>query len=86
MPNLVDDGLPILQYADDTVIFMDHNIQQVNNMTLLLCVFANLSGLKINFEKSEIFCFEETKYFETQYSNYLVAKWDPCHLSTWSFQ
>jgi hypothetical protein len=27
VPHLVDDGLSILQYADDAIIFMDHNIQ-----------------------------------------------------------
>jgi retron-type reverse transcriptase len=27
IPNLVDDGLSILQYADDTILFMDHNFE-----------------------------------------------------------
>jgi hypothetical protein len=27
IPHLVRDGLPILQYADDTILFMDHNIE-----------------------------------------------------------
>ena len=35
--HLVEDGLSILQYADDTVIFLDHDIQQAMNMKLLLC-------------------------------------------------
>jgi hypothetical protein len=68
VPHLVDDGLSILQYADDTIIFMDHNIQHAKNMKLLLCVFKQLSGLKINFKKSEIFCFGEAKEFENQYT------------------
>jgi hypothetical protein len=36
IPNIIDDGLSILQYADDTIIFMDHNIEQAKNMKLLL--------------------------------------------------
>jgi hypothetical protein len=28
IPHLVQDGLSILQYADDTILFMDHNIEQ----------------------------------------------------------
>ena len=28
IPHLVDDGLSILQYADDTILFMDHNLEQ----------------------------------------------------------
>jgi len=67
--HLVEDGLSILQYADDTVIFLDHDIQQAMNMKLLLCTFEQLSGLKINFHKSEIFCFGQAKNCEMQYSH-----------------
>jgi hypothetical protein len=49
VPHLVDDGLSILQYADDTVIFMDHDIEQAKNMKVLLCMFEQLSDFKINF-------------------------------------
>jgi hypothetical protein len=27
IPHLVDDGLSILQYADDTVLFLDHDLE-----------------------------------------------------------
>ena len=27
IPHLVDDGLSILQYADDTILFLDHDIE-----------------------------------------------------------
>jgi hypothetical protein len=39
IPNLVDDGISILQYADDAILFMDHSIDQDRNMKLLLCAF-----------------------------------------------
>jgi hypothetical protein len=39
IPHLVDDGLSILQYADDTIIFLDHDIEQAKNMKLFLSVF-----------------------------------------------
>ena len=67
IPHLVDDGLSILQYADDTILFMDHNFDQAKNLKLILCAFEQLSGLKINFHKSELFCFGEAKNFESQY-------------------
>src|SRR5438132_4841094 len=69
VPHLVDDGLSILQYADDTIIFTENNLEQANNMKLLLCAFEQLSGLKINFHKSELFCFENAKNFQVEYSN-----------------
>jgi hypothetical protein len=57
IPHLVDGGLSILQYADDTVLFLDHDLDKAKSLKLLLCAFEQLSGLKINFHKSEIFCF-----------------------------
>jgi hypothetical protein len=74
IPNLVDDGISILQYADDTILFMDHNFEQVKNMKLLLSAFEQLSGLKINFHKSEIFCFGEAKEHESQYEQLFGCK------------
>jgi hypothetical protein len=40
---------------------MEHDLEKANNMKLLLCAFELISGLKINFHKSEIFCFGEAK-------------------------
>jgi hypothetical protein len=52
VPHLVDNGLSNLQYADDIILFMDHNVDLAKKMKLLLCVFEQLSGLKIKFYKS----------------------------------
>ena len=57
VPNLVDDGLSILQYADDTVLFMEDDLDEAKNLKLVLVAFEKLPGLKINFHKSELFCF-----------------------------
>jgi hypothetical protein len=61
IPYLVDGGVSILQYADDTIIFMENNLEKALNMKLILCIFEELSGLKINFHKSEIFLFRSGK-------------------------
>jgi hypothetical protein len=63
----VDGGVSILQYADDTIIFMENNLEKALNMKLILCIFKELSGLKINFHKSEIFCFSQAKEVENEY-------------------
>jgi GTP:adenosylcobinamide-phosphate guanylyltransferase len=55
IPHLVDVGLPILQYADDIINFMDHDLEEAKNKKLLLTVFEQMFGIKINFDKSEIF-------------------------------
>jgi hypothetical protein len=44
----------------DTILFMEHDLEKAVNMKLILCIFEQLSGLKINFHKSEIFCFGKT--------------------------
>jgi hypothetical protein len=71
IPHLVEGGVSILQYADDTILFMEHDLQKAVNMKLILCIFEQLSGLKINFHKSEIFCFGKAKDVENQYKQIL---------------
>jgi len=51
VPNLVDDGLSILQYADDTIMFIEDDLEKARNFKLVLIAFEKLSGLKINFHK-----------------------------------
>jgi hypothetical protein len=67
VPHLVDDGLSILQYTDDTIIFLDHDLEKAKNLKILLCAFEKLSGLKINFHKSEMYCFGEAKGMQDEY-------------------
>ena len=64
MPDLVEDGLSILQYADDTVLFMENDLEDGKNLKLVLCTFEKLSRLKISFYKSELFLFQGCKEFE----------------------
>ena len=68
IPHLVDGGLSILQYADDTLLFMEHDLEKAKNVKIILCSFEQLSGLKINFHKSELFCYGEAKHHIEQYS------------------
>jgi hypothetical protein len=42
IPHLLDDGLSILQYADDTIIFIDHDLEPAKNLKLLLSDFKHL--------------------------------------------
>jgi hypothetical protein len=67
IPHLVEDGLSTLQYADDTILFFDHDLDQAKSMELLLSVFEELYDLKMNFHKSEIICYG-AKDFENQYT------------------
>jgi hypothetical protein len=68
-PHLVDDGISILQYADDTILFMDDDLDKARNMKLFLCAFEQVSGLKINFHKSELFCFGQAQEVVDHYTD-----------------
>ena len=44
----------VLQYADDTIICLKENVENARNMKLVLYMYELMSGLKINFFKSEV--------------------------------
>jgi hypothetical protein len=67
--HIVHNGLSILQYADDTIIFLDHDLEQAKNLKLLFCAFEQLLGLKINFHKSEVLCYDATREMEASYTS-----------------
>jgi hypothetical protein len=73
VPHLVDGGLSILQYADDTTLFMEHDLEKARNMKLILLAFEQLSGLKINFHKSDFFCFGESNDDANLYAEFLAV-------------
>jgi hypothetical protein len=51
IPHLVEGGFLVMKYADDTILFMEHKLDKAFNMKLILCIFEQLSDLKINFCK-----------------------------------
>jgi hypothetical protein len=61
VPHLVEDGMSVLQYADDTILFINDDLERAKGLKLVLGAFEKLSGLKINFHKSELFCFGDAR-------------------------
>ena len=51
--NLIDKGVAILQYADVTIICLKDDLEVARTMKLLY-LYEVMSGLKINFSKSEV--------------------------------
>jgi len=66
--NLIDKGLAILQYADDTIIGIKDNIDVARNMKVLLYLYEMMSGLKINFSKSEVLLINGDDEKQIQYA------------------
>jgi hypothetical protein len=52
LPLQHDQYFPILQYADDTLIFLQGDVAQLLFLKNLLQQFGESTGLKVNFDKS----------------------------------
>jgi len=74
VPHLVEGGPSILQFADDTIIFLQDNIEQAKNLKVVLCAFKKLSRLKINFHKSELFYLGEAQEKTETYIQFFGCK------------
>jgi hypothetical protein len=46
---ILDRGCAILQYVDDTILYIKDDLESARNLKLLLYIFESMSGLKINF-------------------------------------
>src|SRR4051812_26823916 len=46
-------GIICLQYADDTILFLQNNIEKSQNLKSVLHCFEQVSGMRINYSKSE---------------------------------
>jgi hypothetical protein len=65
-------GESILQYADNTKKIMEHNLEKALNMKLILCIFEQLSRLKINFHKVRYFASPMLRICKMSQRFYLV--------------
>jgi len=54
IPEYIEGGVALLQYADDTILCIQDDLEVAQNLKLLLYLYENMSGLKINFNKSEV--------------------------------
>ena len=53
-PEVCAGGIISLQYADDTLLFLEHNLDKARALKWMLTCFEQLSGLKINYDKSDL--------------------------------
>ena len=65
----------ILQYADDTQLFTLFNEQSINAILQTFSKFSEVSGLKINFEKSEVLRIDDIRNSNLVIETDLALKW-----------
>jgi len=71
LSDLIPGGVSHIQYADDTVIMIEATEQSIRNLKLILYCFEWLTGLKINYHKSEVFVFGVTQLEKEKFANML---------------
>lgn len=57
----IDKGVNMLQYEDDTIFLMQDDFDSAHNLKLIMCLFEQMSGLKINFHKCGLFLFGDSR-------------------------
>lgn len=64
-----------LQYANDTVLFLQYSEEDMVNIKFLLFCYEELSGMKINYSKSEVFTVGLSKQESHNVADALTASW-----------
>jgi hypothetical protein len=72
--HLIQGGVTHLQYADDTILLLELEDNSLANLKFLLIAFEILSGLKINFLKSEVIVMGASQEEQARVANVLNCK------------
>jgi len=74
--HIIDRGVAMLQYVDDTIICLKHGIEGARNMEILLYMYELMTSPKINFYKSEVLTINDEGNYANVYAkifNYQVG-------------
>ena len=74
VPHLIQRGITHLQYTDDTIILTGCEDKYIKVMKFLLYCFEWMSGLKINYHKSEVIVFGVEEEEQQRIANMLNCK------------
>lgn len=69
-----DVKITYLQYADDTLIFCEANIDSLMNIKRMLVLFQLASGLQVNFHKSSLIGINTSSEWLTKAATSLLGK------------
>jgi Reverse transcriptase (RNA-dependent DNA polymerase) len=74
LANFNNQNIINLNYADDTLLFLQADLKMLEALKLILIGFENLTGLKINYTKSELIPLIYQNKRVIIWHNYLVVK------------
>jgi hypothetical protein len=74
VPHLIPGSVSHLQYADDTMILLQNTDSGIRNLKFILLCFELLSGMKINFHRSEVIVMGVAPEEEARFARLLNCK------------
>lgn len=74
LPHVIPGGVVILQYAYDTILFLDASIEHAINFKWMLSCVEKLSQMKINFHKSDLHTLRVEDDLVNSFAQILVVK------------
>jgi hypothetical protein len=74
IPHMTPVGITHLQYAEDTLILIQNSDEDIANLKFLLMFFEDMSGLKINYHKSEVIVVGQCEEEQTRIANLFNCK------------
>ena len=78
IPEYIQNGVALLQFADDTILCLQDDLDNAQNIKFLLYLHEGMSGLKINFDKSEVIMVDQDPEKSSIFSemfNCSIGKW-----------
>lgn len=76
MDHIIVNGVAVLQYADDTIICLKHDLEGARNLKLLLYMYEIMASLKINFDKSVVVSINDDNGWAATCRDFLLSGWE----------
>jgi hypothetical protein len=83
IPHLIDRGLSILQYANDTILFMEHDLEKAKNLKLYFQLLSNFRVSKLTSIRVNCIVFMRPKIRLRSMPSYSDATWVSFQLDIW---
>ena len=74
LPQVIAGGVVSLQYADDTLLFLEDDLDKANNLKWLLLCYEQMTRMRINFDKSDLLTIGIEEARVNEYSKIFCCK------------
>jgi hypothetical protein len=85
LPQVTAGGIISLQYADDTILFLENDLEKASTLKWILVCFEKMSGMKINYDKSDLITIELDDDRANGFAKNFCCKKVSFPLSIWVF-